>query len=203
MFPIGRPARQRYSRVIVAASPRGQYEKPVEGLRRGLTPHRRRARAPHAGAEIMSRPRSATSDPETERLMSEALSSCEEEWTILRTSSVNALIVGALHLAAAAVAGMHTSLRQPVVWWDSSQAPEPPELTAGTLVIRDVDRLEAEQQARLLRWMGLRRPAVQVLALARTPLIARVVDGRFAPELYYRMNTVLVEVRAQADLPSP
>jgi hypothetical protein len=154
---------------------------------------------------LTSHPSSAKSDPATERLETEVLSSCEEEWTILRTSSVNALIVGALHLTAAAVAEIDASLRQPVVWWDSSQAPDPPELTAGTLVIRDVDRLDAQQQERLLRWMCLRRPAVQVqvLALARTPLIARVVDGRFAPELYYRMNTVLVEVHARADLPSP
>jgi hypothetical protein len=151
---------------------------------------------------MTSRPRSENSDPATERLTAEALSSCEEEWTILRTSPVNALIVGTLHLTEAAVAGIDTSLRQPIVWWDSSLAPEPPELTAGTLVIRDVDRLDAQQQERLLGWMCLRRPAVQVLALARTPLIARVVDGRFAPELYYRLNTVLVEVRAQADLPS-
>ena len=43
-------------------------------------------------------------------------------------------------------------------------------------------------------------PLVQVLALARTPLFEQVADGRFSPELYYRLNTVMVEVRGP-DLP--
>jgi transcriptional regulator of acetoin/glycerol metabolism len=51
--------------------------------------------------------------------------------------------------------------------------------------------------------MSLQPRAVQVLALARAPLFAQVIDGRFSSELYYRLNTVLVEVREQADLPVP
>jgi hypothetical protein len=153
--------------------------------------------------DILSPPRDANGDPATEGLPADAGSSCQDDWTILRRSSVNGLIVGAPHLTAAALAGIGRSLRRPVVWWDSSQAPDLPEVIAGTLVIRDVDRLDARQQERLSGWMCHQRPAVQVLALARTPLFAQVLDGRFSPELYYRLNTVLVEVRAQADLPSP
>jgi len=44
-------------------------------------------------------------------------------------------------------------------------------------------------------------PSVQVLALAREPLFESVADGRFSAALYYRINTVVVEVRAAADLP--
>jgi transcriptional regulator of acetoin/glycerol metabolism len=40
-----------------------------------------------------------------------------------------------------------------------------------------------------------------VLALARSPLFAQVVDGRFSAALYYGLNTVMVEVRAPADMP--
>ena len=143
-------------------------------------------------------------DAETERLPAEASSSCQADWTILRTSPVNGLIVGPVHLTAAALACIDSSLREPVVYWDPSQTADTPELThAGTLVIRDVHRLDARQQERLLRWLWVDRRAAQVLALAPRPLFAEVVDGRFSSDLYYRLNTVLVEVRAQSDLPSP
>jgi hypothetical protein len=151
---------------------------------------------------ILSRPRSANGDPATKRLPVEALSSCQVAWTSLRTSSVNGLIIGSLHLNAGARAWIDTSLPQPVVWWDPTQAPDLPELAAGTLVIREIERLDARQQERLSRWLFLHRPALRLLALARTPLFEQVADGRFSPELYYRMNTVMVEVRGPADLPS-
>ena len=151
---------------------------------------------------ILSRSRSANSDPAAKRLPVEALSSCQVAWTILRTSSVNGLIIGSLHLNARTLAWIDRNLQQPVVWWDPTQTPAPPELAAGTLVIREVDRLEAGQQERLSRWLCRHRPALRVLALARTSLFDQVVERRFSPELYYRMNTVTIEVRGPADLPS-
>ena len=87
------------------------------------------------------------------------------------------------------------------MWWSPDQAVDVPDLTSGTLVIRDVDRLDARQQERLAQWIGAHCPRVQVLALARAPLFAQVADGRFSAALYYRMNTVVVEVRGLADLP--
>jgi len=68
-------------------------------------------------------------------------------------------------------------------------------------VIRDVDDLDVRQQELLSRWIALHAPSVQVLALAREPLFESVADGRFSAALYYRINTVVVEVRAAADLP--
>jgi hypothetical protein len=125
----------------------------------------------------------------------------QAEWAVLRTSPINALLVGSPRLTGAAVARVERSVRQPVVWWAPAQTTDVPELTTGTLVIRDVDHLDQRQQERLTDWIGTRSPVVQVLALARTPLFARVEDGQFSAALYYRMNTVVVEVRAPADLP--
>jgi hypothetical protein len=123
------------------------------------------------------------------------------EWAILRSSSINGLIVGAPHLTAVAVALLDRSLRQPVVSWTPDQTPDIPELIAGTLLIHDVDRLDARQQERLSRWIAVHCPAVRVLALACSPLFAQVADGRFSAALYYGLNTVMVEVRAPADMP--
>jgi hypothetical protein len=149
----------------------------------------------------MPRPRPSETDTVTERRAVKAASTRRAEWTALRTVPVNALLVGPVHLTAAAMAGIDKSVRQPVVWWAPDQAHDVPEVTAGTLVIRDVDRLDDWQQEHLSRWMGEHGPRVQVLALARASLFAQVVDGRFSAALYYRMNTVMLEVRAPADLP--
>jgi Sigma-54 interaction domain len=125
----------------------------------------------------------------------------QAEWTILHTSPVNALLVGARPLTAAAVARIERSVRQPVVWWSPDQTAEIPDMRSGTLVIRDADRLDVEQQQRLAQWIGVHTSQVQVLALAQQPLFAQVAAGRFSAVLYYRMNTVVVEMRTQADLP--
>jgi sigma-54-interacting transcriptional regulator len=125
----------------------------------------------------------------------------QAEWTVLRTAPVNALLVGSPHLTGAAVARVERNVRQPVVWWAPAQTTDVPELPTGTLVIRDVDHLDARQQQRLTDWIGTHSPVVQILGLTREPLFTRVEDGHFSAALYYRMNTVVVEVRAPADLP--
>jgi hypothetical protein len=130
-----------------------------------------------------------------------ASSARHEEWTILRTGFANGLLIGTPDLTEAAVARIDKGLRQPLAWWSSDQACDIPELTAGTLVIRDVDRLDARQQECLARWMRVHCPRVQVLALARAPLFALVENGQFSAALYYCMNIVVVEVREPADLP--
>jgi DNA-binding NtrC family response regulator len=99
------------------------------------------------------------------------------------------------------MARIDKTVRAPVVWWTPEQVVDVPDLTTGTLVIRDVDRLDVRQQERLGQWIGTHCPRVQVLALARAPLFTRVEDGRFSATLYSRLNTVMVEVRGLADLP--
>jgi hypothetical protein len=146
-------------------------------------------------------PRPSKADLDHERHSVKTSSTPQAEWTILRTLPVNGLLIGALHLTAAAMARIDRTVRAPVVWWAPEQAVDVPDLTTGTLVIRDVDRLDERQQERLGQWIGAHCPRVQVLALARAPLLARVADGRFSPALYSRLNTVMVEVRGLADLP--
>jgi len=139
--------------------------------------------------------------PASERHFMKASSARQSEWTILRTSPINGLLVGSPDLTTAAVLGIEKGLPQPLVWWASDQGSYLPDLTAGTLVVRDVDDLDARQQEQLSRWIVRHATRVALLALAREPLFDGVADGRFSAALYYRMNTVVVEVRTAADLP--
>ena len=123
------------------------------------------------------------------------------EWAILRKWPVNGLVVGPLPLTLAAVAAIDNTLQQPVVWWTPDEVRDVPEFTSGTLIVRDVSRLDSLQQERLACWIGAHSPQLQVLALSRAPLFDDVANGRFSAALYYRINTVVVEVRQPADLP--
>lgn len=149
----------------------------------------------------LSFPRSTNADFAMERHPMKAPSACQADWTILRKTGVNALLVGARELTDSAVARIAECFRQPLVWWVPEQTPDVPQLTTGTLIIRDVDQLDRLQQARLAQWIGIHTPCVQVVGLSREPLISRVAAGRFSPQLYYRLNVVMIEMRAATDLP--
>jgi hypothetical protein len=192
MFPIGGVAGQRYSRILVLDSPQKASMETLSKLFSGTS------RLIRGGRPY---PPLSTIDPRSERHFMKPSSGRHPEWTVLRTSPVNALLVGGVQMTAVAVARVERSLRQPLVWWSPEQIGDAPALTDGTLVIRDVDRLDAQQQALVTHWINTHSPRVQVIALAREPLFPHVAAGRFSAALYYRVNTVVVELRTPADLP--
>jgi hypothetical protein len=140
-------------------------------------------------------------DRSSERHFMKASSARQSEWTILRTSPVNGLLVGPRELTVVAVAQLEHGLRQPVVWWSPRETNDVPDFEAGTLVIRDVDALDSRQQEQLARWVAVHSRGVQILGLTREPFYEHVAAGRFSTSLYYRLNTVVIEIQAAADLP--
>jgi transcriptional regulator of acetoin/glycerol metabolism len=56
--------------------------------------------------------------------------------------------------------------------------------------------LDAECQARLLEWLDAGDARRQVVSLSSDPLFARVERGLFSEDLYYRLNTVMVQLDA-------
>ena len=56
----------------------------------------------------------------------------------------------------AALATLQSGLRQPVVAWTPAETPEPPALTAGTLIVRDLADLERRAAAAISRLGGPR-----------------------------------------------
>ncbi|MGH9143249.1 MAG: hypothetical protein ACRD2I_19115, partial [Vicinamibacterales bacterium] len=151
------------------------------------------------GGISMSLPPGA--DLATERHVMKAHSDRQAEWTVLRTAPVNALLIGTLPLTAAAVGRLEHSVRQPLVWWSGDRDGELPDLKAGTLVVRDVDHLDGRRQQSLADWIGTHSPCARVVALARKQLYPQVEAGRFSADLYYHLNTVVIEMRVSADLP--
>jgi hypothetical protein len=86
-------------------------------------------------------------------------------------------------------------LREPVRSADGTLPP----LVDGirTLMLKDVDRLDGAGQRRLRRWFEERRNTdVQVISLTSTALFSLVSENAFDAELYYRLNTIFLEVQS-------
>jgi len=65
----------------------------------------------------------------------------------------------------------------------------------GTVILRDVDALDHEQQQQLLRWLDdPRNGHPQVVSITAAPLYAAVRTGTFLDRLYYRLNVTHFEV---------
>ncbi|MGI4951368.1 MAG: sigma 54-interacting transcriptional regulator [Janthinobacterium lividum] len=97
--------------------------------------------------------------------------------------------------------------------------PDPPRKGAGkfeaahggTLLLDEVDELDARAQTRLLRTLqlheqsalagGPRRPDVRIVATASRPLMDEVARGAFRADLFFRLNVMTLKVPALRDRP--
>jgi transcriptional regulator of acetoin/glycerol metabolism len=62
------------------------------------------------------------------------------------------------------------------------------------MVLHDVGRLQPHEQLDLLAWLEQADGRTQVVSTSATPLLPRVQCGAFIDTLYYRLNTVCVDV---------
>jgi hypothetical protein len=84
---------------------------------------------------------------------------------------------------------------EPVARWRPGDPLVLPALdTKGTLVLEDVDRLAADDQTKLLRWLDRATGNLRIVSTASEPLWPRVEAGTFDGALYYRLNTIYIEV---------
>jgi hypothetical protein len=74
------------------------------------------------------------------------------------------------------------------------ELPEP--ATGGTLVIRDVGRLSPQDQRRLLEWTETVSGAITIVSTTTGALFQQVETESFLAALYYRLNTVVVNLEA-------
>ena len=135
--------------------------------------------------------------PERQTFMHQAAHDTEavQDLAIVCAAGAHALLVGADCAIDVALAALQGGLRQPVVSWTPAETPEPPAMTAGTLVVRNLAGLAGEQQRHLLDWVDSRQRKVQVISTSGQhevwPLVER---GAFLTPLYYRLGVVRVDL---------
>src|SRR5215470_1488350 len=126
-------------------------------------------------------------------LLLAALRVPQTERRILVEHRANALLVGGLPSTEAVLLALEPLLLDPLTLWQPSSPLTLPE-RGGTLVMRNVGQLSAAAQAVLVEWFSRDKFETQVISTSPMPIYPLVEQGRFSDALYYRLNTVYVEL---------
>jgi len=116
------------------------------------------------------------------------------DWRATLRLRANVMITGPQDALTAFLHAARPELQEPI---RSANAPLPTPIDGvRTLILADVDRLDETDQRRLRDWFdeGL-NANVQVVSLTSISLFSRVSANAFDPDLYYRLNTVLLEIQ--------
>lgn len=113
---------------------------------------------------------------------------------------VNALFVGVDDRVWSVLAATLTLASPVAVWRPGDPMHLPENGTIRTLIIREVGTMSGAEQVRLLEWLDRAVGRTQVVSISKDPLIALVDEGRFINTLYYRLNTICVDLRTAGDL---
>jgi hypothetical protein len=115
-----------------------------------------------------------------------------DDWRKLLRTRLNVMVTGPDAALTAFAGAARSELREPV---RTVSCASPLFLEGRTLLLTDVEMLDEAGQQRLLRWMSETRNAdTQVVALSSGQLFQKVCAHRFSADLYYRLNTILVEL---------
>src|SRR5262249_25385756 len=106
------------------------------------------------------------------------------------------LVRGEKSATAATVVALIADLSAPLVMWTAGADAQLPQLDHGTIVLQDIDRLDLNAQRALLDLLDESGGRVRVISTARSDLFDLVVAGAFLDPLYYRLNTIVVDVGA-------
>jgi sigma-54-interacting transcriptional regulator len=118
------------------------------------------------------------------------------EWDLVIQGRCNVLLVGSSSATNAMLVAIESHLRGPLRPYTPKTGVAVPQPLEGTLVLSEVARLDAKQQAQLLWWLDQfdERWQVQVVSTTSEPLFPLVETGAFLANLYYRLNVVRMDL---------
>jgi Sigma-54 interaction domain len=128
-----------------------------------------------------------------------------EEWRLAREAHkdlqvagmprTNLLLVGSPGAVRIVMEMLWLDLREPILTWRPGQPLDlPTPGRASTLVLHDVNELTADEQRRMLDWLDQTGSRIRVVSTSRTSLWPLLKAGAFEDALYYRLNTVCVDI---------
>lgn len=108
---------------------------------------------------------------------------------------VNLLFIGRDRITRSVLDLLLLELREPLTSWHAGESLVlPRSARGGTLILHDVNGLTADDQRTLLDWLDADGGSTQVVSTTPVSLVSRVDAGTFIERLYYRLNTVCVDV---------
>lgn len=123
------------------------------------------------------------------------MSFSENEWLMLRAVRPNILVIGRSDFVESTVSALVAELPGPVAYLRPNASP-PADADVQMLVVPEVASLSADRQREWLTWLNdldARRP--QIVATSDVPVYPLVRRDQFSGVLYYRLNTILLDVQ--------
>jgi hypothetical protein len=119
--------------------------------------------------------------------------STRKELHVLARLRVNLLVIG-IDSVVQNIMDLLPALDEPIATWRPGERLVLPPLThAGTMILHDVGALAHGDQQRLFKWSE-QAAGTRLVSTTDAPLFPRVQAGAFIESLYYRLNTVCVDV---------
>ena len=110
----------------------------------------------------------------------------------------NLLLVGEARAVGVVLDTLWSGVSEPVLRWRPGETLDLPRGGEATLVLHDVGGLVGVEQTRILRWLDENHGRIRIVSTNTEPLWSRVTSGAFDETLYYRLNTVHVDVSSLA-----
>lgn len=130
----------------------------------------------------------------TGKLTAQSFGVAADDWHILQTARPNVLLVGSESAVAGFLELLLPLLKAPLVHSHDGRFTVPPAGT-GTLILRDVSRLDRTSQQQLSDWLSEAHRRTQVISTSSSSPYPFVESGDLSAPLYYTLNVVMIAVR--------
>jgi len=125
----------------------------------------------------------------------------QRELEILSAGRHNVLVEGPAAESGAVLHLLQPHIDEPIVWDGPDTPLDLPGRVTGALILKGIAGLSADDQTRLLAWLGGTGSRTQVVSTTEHSLFALVARGLFNETLYYRLNILLLRVGSVAFQP--
>jgi transcriptional regulator of acetoin/glycerol metabolism len=113
----------------------------------------------------------------------------------MRMPPVNVLLTGGHGATREVLASLLREVGGPILaWYPGERLILPRHPRVGTMILHEVGLMKEEDQLRLLGWLETRPRRIQIVSTTSAPLEGRVESGVFNDVLYFRLNTVRIDL---------
>jgi hypothetical protein len=114
---------------------------------------------------------------------------------LLGMPRVNVLLTGRYAIIRNVLDTLMADLDEPIMrWCPGKRLLLPASTRVCTMILEDVGALTLDEQRRLLAWMDQSAARTQIVSTTSSSLFPWVEAGDFLSALYYRLNTLYVDV---------
>jgi hypothetical protein len=127
-----------------------------------------------------------------------ALPSAVSDINIARTTGTNVLVVGPDRLLGNVLSMVAPDANHEAIECQGGKLQLPPTASRPpTVIVHDVDVLAPADQCRLLDWLDIANGRTKVVSTSSVSLLPLVESRTFNDTLYYRLNTIYIDLSDQ------